>query len=669
MNENHRRHLRVAFRHVDRLLSDAAQVLASADAGSPFAAYAADATPVQRRVIEDYVRRVRTLMAAALERMGIPLEPPTVGAVRAASTSILYAEIALEESEAQCMRGYGAMSDEDARELDEGLGELQPVLKQMRAYLALGSGADLQARLARLEGAPGGTALLQELARVITAHGLLELRPSLSLLADQMESDSFEIAVFGRVSSGKSSLLNHVVRRGVLPVGVTPITAVPVRITYGAQPRGTVRFADREPLAIDLTRLAEFATEQENPGNGKHVTAIAVELQEERLRGGVTLVDTPGLGSLATSGGAEALAYLPRADLGVVLTDAASTLNPEDVAVVERLLRSGAKAMVLISKADILAPPDRERLADYVRRHLASELGAEVPVYLASVVEGALADDWLEHALLPLFQEQKALRRVSLRRKAAALREAVVAALRSRLERRPSQPPAQAFDQWEEVQRALRRATGLVDPTARACEDLSSLLASSSEGVIEKAAAEIASRDSAEAAAILRRVTAAFESEVAVKLLETLDGARVEMSRALRTAAALLDGAEPEEDELPPPRGMPILDVFPVAGRLVVRDTVARLLGGGLRRRAIAEQIREQVAAPLRELLTFHGRRLREWWRATLAELEKAFEARAAPLRARMELPAPAAGAPEEDRAVIEHDLEILDGWPGQGAR
>ena len=63
-------------------------------------------------------------------------------------------------------------------------------------------------------------------------------------------------------------------------------------------------------------------TEQENPGNTKHVTRLLVKIPAPRLSSGIVLVDTPGLGSLATTGAAETLAYLPRCDLGIVLIDA-----------------------------------------------------------------------------------------------------------------------------------------------------------------------------------------------------------------------------------------------------------------------------------------------------------------------------------------------------------
>ena len=86
-----------------------------------------------------------------------------------------------------------------------------------------------------------------------------------------------------------------------------------------------------EPRCIVANQLRDYASEDGNPGNHKHVTDILVRLPSPRLQEGVILVDTPGIGSLALAGSAQTFAYLPRCDLGVVLIDAASTLNREDL--------------------------------------------------------------------------------------------------------------------------------------------------------------------------------------------------------------------------------------------------------------------------------------------------------------------------------------------------
>lgn len=200
------------------------------------------------------------------------------------------------------------------RELNGLVDEMVSAVEKLDSYLAQGLGQDLEARLDRLSKAGANVGLDKSLERIVNGQGFVEFRPTVSTILDRLESRSFEIALFGRVSSRKSSLLNHIVQNDILPVGVNPITAAPTRLVYGDAPRLTVSYADRNAERTGLARLAEFVSEQHNPGNYRHVTRVVVELPSARLRDGVVLVDTPGLGSLATSGAAETLAYLPRSE-------------------------------------------------------------------------------------------------------------------------------------------------------------------------------------------------------------------------------------------------------------------------------------------------------------------------------------------------------------------
>jgi GTPase Era involved in 16S rRNA processing len=155
-----------------------------------------------------------------------------------------------------------------------------------------------------------------------------------------------------------------------LPVGVNPITAVPTRLVYGESARLNVWYADRSPDHLAIDKLAEFVTEEHNPANRKHVARVVVELPSQRLREGIVLVDTPGLGSLATAGAAETLAYLPRCDLGVVLIDAASTLTDDDLSTIRLLYEAGVPVSVVLSKSDLVTEEDRERALGYLSRAL-----------------------------------------------------------------------------------------------------------------------------------------------------------------------------------------------------------------------------------------------------------------------------------------------------------
>ena len=230
----------------------------------------------------------------------------------------------------------------------------------------------------------------------------------------------------------------------MLPVGVTPVTAVPTRLVRGDAPSATVYFAEYGPRNVDPKELAEYASEERNRGNHKHVTGITVEIPSRRLREGVVLVDTPGIGSLAASGSAETFAYLPRCDLSVVLIDAGSTLNEEDLSLLRDLYEGGIPAQVLLSKADLLTAEDRQRVLQYIRDQLRQQLNLDVAIHPVSVVgeDAALLDRWFEKEIEPLWEQQRMLTEESLRRKIARLRESVMAVLQTLLAKRHRRAPA-----------------------------------------------------------------------------------------------------------------------------------------------------------------------------------------------------------------------------------
>lgn len=76
--------------------------------------------------------------------------------------------------------------------------------------------------------------------------------------------------------------------------------------------------------------------------------------------------------------------------------DAASTLTHEDLKVIQAIYQAGATAMVLVSKADMLNPADREYALEYVRKQVRAEANVKPPVHPVSVVgAGAmLCDEW-----------------------------------------------------------------------------------------------------------------------------------------------------------------------------------------------------------------------------------------------------------------------------------
>src|SRR5205823_11006938 len=114
----------------------------------------------------------------------------------------------------------------------------------LRRYFGNGASSDQQQRLQQIDKTGDEIRLLSEIERIITAHGLVEFRGTLGMLLDRVEGAAFEVGVFGRVSSGKSSLLNYILQTDVLPIGVTPVTAIPTRISHGPVAEAGIEFAE-----------------------------------------------------------------------------------------------------------------------------------------------------------------------------------------------------------------------------------------------------------------------------------------------------------------------------------------------------------------------------------------------------------------------------------------
>ena len=92
------------------------------------------------------------------------------------------------------------------------------------------------------------------------------------MIVNRLESPSYEVAVFGRVSSGKSSLLNHIGRRRCPPSRRDTRHRRSHAHRLGREPGAIISFAESQNRAVGIEDVWEFASEEGNPRNQKHIT-------------------------------------------------------------------------------------------------------------------------------------------------------------------------------------------------------------------------------------------------------------------------------------------------------------------------------------------------------------------------------------------------------------
>ena len=667
LNANHERRLTVTCRYIDKLLADMETTLHSSESKLAFPHFVSDLSPQQRRVVEDYIRRIRAQLIRVLEGQNIERPSTDIPESRSLHAALTFIDIAAEELKPEYMRGYGEIPPAAATELNGIAGELKGLVKQLDQFLIRGAKEDLQKRLESLEQTGDEIALLKQLESVITTHGLVEFRSTLAMIIDRLEDNRFEIAIFGRVSSGKSSLLNAILETNVLPVGVTPITAVPTRLVFGESPIVNVWFANRSPEQFEISRVPEFVTEQFNPSNEKHVTRIIVQIPSRRLQDGVAFVDTPGLGSLATGGAAETLAYLPRCDLGVVMIDAASTLTSDDLQTIQSLYHSGIPAAVLLSKADLLNAGDRVRVVEYIRGHIKNDLSLNVSVHPVSVIaeHKQLIDHWFDLDIAPLYSQRQELKMRSIRRKLGALRQSIETGLRVRLGRKDQLSPKRV-EQLRVVEAELRQASGHLEEMTRVARKVSNELEYAGAQVLRIAGATLAEAWATQtvtadaAPEFVRNSVTRTVNEHTDTLRRRIDSLAQKSLDTLRSAAKALEieDAPAEQEFSHLVREMPAFDPGPFRFRLG-RPVVLGILGNKVLSATTSKRLAGLIGNQLTQSLVAYRAVLYDWSERTLNQMQRRFNAYADNYRAQIGVLNSSQESDMEEDAV-RRDLEML---------
>ena len=121
--------------------------------------------------------------------------------------------------------------------------------------------------------------ILDRIAALADELKLVNLQPQIAACRNQLQTrNGLDVAVFGRFKAGKSSFLNHLTGRDVLPIGVVPLTAVITRLRFGPVERATVKYLNGAAREIPIEEIHCFVGENENPDNQKQVASVEVEL-------------------------------------------------------------------------------------------------------------------------------------------------------------------------------------------------------------------------------------------------------------------------------------------------------------------------------------------------------------------------------------------------------
>lgn len=145
--------------------------------------------------------------------------------------------------------------------------------------------------------------LVGEIKRVKTKLLDQKFAPSLQLkytLDKQVRRARYpmEVAITGQFSSGKSTFLNALLSRNILPTGITPVTSKVNFINYGEEYKLKITYYSGAQEYAPIEAISDFTDQRENEMQDiKYLTLYApMDILKD-----ISFVDTPGLNSQSQS--------------------------------------------------------------------------------------------------------------------------------------------------------------------------------------------------------------------------------------------------------------------------------------------------------------------------------------------------------------------------------
>ncbi len=228
---------------------------------------------------------------------------------------------------------------------------------------------------------------------------------------EKFQKLEFNIAITGVMNSGKSSLLNALLKEDFLGVSNIPETANLTLLSYGNTQEAVIYFWDTQEwdnilksskfskelkefidelaLKVDIKEYVQdkALTQKINLNELKDFSSaknqisalikkIEIKSSLEFLKNNISIVDTPGLDDIVVQREILTNEYLKESDFLIHLMNASQALTQKDAEfLIHCLLNSRlSKFLIVLTKADLLSQKDLDEVINYTKESLKARL-------------------------------------------------------------------------------------------------------------------------------------------------------------------------------------------------------------------------------------------------------------------------------------------------------
>ncbi|MFE5407222.1 dynamin family protein [Microbacterium sp. NPDC056569] len=229
--------------------------------------------------------------------------------------------------------------------------------------------------------------LVGKVGKAAAQVGRRDLVRRLIQTRDRLRDPHVRVIVVGEFKQGKSKLVNALVNAPACPVDDDIATTVPTVVGYAPEPSASVLVQPEtdgagEPRreVVPITSLADYVSAKGNPDNMRRILSAEVLLPREILRGGLRLVDSPGVGGLDSRSALLTLSALSSAHAVILVSDASQEYTEPEMQFLRHAMRVSPNVAAVLAKTDLY--PDWREIEKIDRGHL-SKIG-DIPIFSVS---------------------------------------------------------------------------------------------------------------------------------------------------------------------------------------------------------------------------------------------------------------------------------------------
>jgi GTP-binding protein EngB required for normal cell division len=201
-------------------------------------------------------------------------------------------------------------------------------------------------------------AVLSSLTETAPALGLADPASSLEQYGKKLADNTYQVLVVGEAKRGKSTFVNALIGRDILPTDVDIATSQVFRICPAEREAYCLRFEDDSQQEIAAAELASYGSQVVADADGvprldQMIRWIEVDVPARFLPANVRILDTPGLGALYAAHAQITHRFVPHADAVVFVLDSQAPIGEPEIQIVTALLEVTRSIFFIQTKIDL----------------------------------------------------------------------------------------------------------------------------------------------------------------------------------------------------------------------------------------------------------------------------------------------------------------------------